>query len=93
MQNVSTSELKNQLSKYLQKIRSGRSFLVTDRGNPVAALVPLDQVAKADSESRRRILAAQGTIRLPQKKLKARPVPSLKVANNAASAFITEDRR
>ena len=38
--NVST--LKNNLSRYLQKVRRGQSVEVLDRNQPVARLVPVD---------------------------------------------------
>jgi prevent-host-death family protein len=35
-------ELRQNLSKYLARVREGQRFEVTERGNPVALLVPLD---------------------------------------------------
>ncbi|GAB4437701.1 MAG: hypothetical protein OHK0011_20690 [Turneriella sp.] len=92
MQNVSTSELKNQLSRYLQKIRSGRSYLVTDHGTPVAALVPLNQVTGVDPETKKKLLAAQGKIELPSKN-RVHRLPKFKISGKMASSMISEDRR
>lgn len=41
MQNVGTAELKNRLSEYLRRVRSGEGFLVTDRGHAIAKLEPV----------------------------------------------------
>lgn len=41
-QTVGVRELKSSLSEYLRRIAGGESILVTDRGKPVARLVPPD---------------------------------------------------
>lgn len=40
MQSVGLRDLKNRLSEYVRKARSGEAVLVTDRGEIVAELVP-----------------------------------------------------
>src|SRR5580658_10290122 len=40
MRTVGIRELKNSLSEYLRRVRSGESVLVTDRGEIVAELMP-----------------------------------------------------
>jgi prevent-host-death family protein len=40
MRTVGIRELKNSLSEYLRRVRSGESVLVTDRGEIVAELAP-----------------------------------------------------
>jgi prevent-host-death family protein len=40
MRTVGVRELKNSLSEYLRRVRSGESVLVTDRGEIVAELTP-----------------------------------------------------
>lgn len=49
MATVSIRELANQTKAVIEEVaRSGRPALVTQRGKPVAALVPLDQEALED---------------------------------------------
>ncbi len=36
--------LKNDLSRWVARVRRGQEVLVTDRGRPVARLVPVDEV-------------------------------------------------
>jgi len=43
MKTVGIRELKNSLSEYLRRVRSGESVLVTDRGEVVAELTPPGQ--------------------------------------------------
>jgi antitoxin (DNA-binding transcriptional repressor) of toxin-antitoxin stability system len=40
MRTVGIRELKNRLSEYLRQVRSGESFLVTDRGEVIAEFSP-----------------------------------------------------
>ena len=44
MKTVGVRDLKNRLSEYLRRVRSGESVLVTDRGEVVAELLPPGQV-------------------------------------------------
>jgi prevent-host-death family protein len=42
MKTASISEAKNRLSAYIDPVRRGETVQITDRGNPVARLVPLE---------------------------------------------------
>jgi len=39
---VGVRDLRNDLSSYLRRVRRGETMLVTDRGHPVARIVPPD---------------------------------------------------
>ena len=41
MQIAAVSELKALLSKYLSKVKAGEEVVITDRGKPVAKIVPI----------------------------------------------------
>jgi len=41
MKTAAVSELKALLSKYLLKVKAGEEVLVTDRGKPIAKIVPI----------------------------------------------------
>jgi len=49
METVGVRELKNNLSKYLKKVRSGDSLVVTDRKKEIALIVPRN-AAPVDEE-------------------------------------------
>jgi len=49
MKTVGVRELKNSLSEYLRRVRSGESVLVTDRGEVVAELAPPGDVSAETS--------------------------------------------
>jgi len=59
MRTVSISTAKNRLSAYLDLVRAGESVTITDRGTPVARIVPLEVVEASD---RRYELERRGVI-------------------------------
>ncbi|HEY0763927.1 MAG TPA: type II toxin-antitoxin system prevent-host-death family antitoxin [Pyrinomonadaceae bacterium] len=65
MQTVNIADLKNNLSAYLKKVKSGTELIVKDRNRPVARLVPLSGGENLDAEEA--ALVAGGLMRLPVK--------------------------
>jgi prevent-host-death family protein len=59
MRTISISELKARLSAQLQHVRAGERVVVTDRGEPVAMLVPYP----AEGQQRLRRLETRGLLR------------------------------
>ncbi len=41
MQTAAVSELKASTSEYLARVKSGEEILITDRGTPIAKIIPL----------------------------------------------------
>jgi prevent-host-death family protein len=64
---AAVAELKAQLSRYLSRVKAGEEILVTERGAPVARLVPIERGGH-NSEGLRD-LERQGLIRLGSGKL------------------------
>ncbi len=66
MQSAGIAELKAKLSEYLSRVKAGEEVLVTDRGRPVARLVPVGaEIIPGDAESARlRAMEREGLIRL-----------------------------
>jgi prevent-host-death family protein len=52
MAKVGVRELRQNLSRYLDRIKSGETLLVTEHGREVARLVPLESNAYADLAAR-----------------------------------------
>lgn len=48
MKKVNIAELKNNLSSYLRKVKSGQEIIVSDRNQPVAKIIPW--LEKSDDE-------------------------------------------
>ncbi len=72
------SELKASLSKYLAKVKAGEEVVVTERGKPVAKLVPMPQEEEGGME-RVKELVRRGVLSLPEAELPKdfceRPLP------------------
>ena len=60
---VGARELKTRLGTYLQRVREGRTLVVTDRGEPVAELRPLPSDDSLPPALRR--LSTRGAVTLP----------------------------
>jgi prevent-host-death family protein len=66
MKTVSVSRLKASLSEYLDHVSTGEEVLVTDRGRPVARIVPARGTRDGQFDDLvRRGLARRGTGKLP----------------------------
>ena len=69
MQTTSITELKNSLSAYLRNVKAGEEVLITDRGRPIARLVPIspsDSIEERMDDLERRGLLKRGTGKLPE---------------------------
>ena len=64
---AAVAELKAQLSRYLSRVKAGEEILVTERGTPVARIVPV--ATGALEHERWRDLERQGLLRLGSGKL------------------------
>ena len=94
MHMVGIRELKNRLTHYLNKAKSGDNIIVTDRGKPVAILHNLDNVEKnASLEEKLAAAAKEGKITLPKKGAKLTPFRPIKAKGKPASEIIIEERR
>jgi len=67
MQAVNIGELKNNLSHYLRQVRKGNEVIIKDRNRVIARIVPA--APQIDYEEELLELAAQGKVRLPEKRL------------------------
>jgi prevent-host-death family protein len=66
MKKASISELKNQLSAYLQRVRAGQTVIVYDRDRPIARI---DRVADEDDDDRIAQLRRAGIVTPPSEPL------------------------
>ena len=65
MKTVSISRLKASLSQYLAHVKAGEEVIVTDRGKPVARMLPVR--LPPDAPERLLQMAREGRIRLPER--------------------------
>ena len=54
---ASVSEVKASLSAYLARVKAGEEVIVTDRGTPIAKLVPLHAADDAEGQRLMRLVA------------------------------------
>jgi prevent-host-death family protein len=74
VESAGIAELKARLSEYLSRVKAGEEVLVTDRGKPVARLVPVGAGSEtgpddAVERARLRTMEREGLIRLGSGKL------------------------
>jgi prevent-host-death family protein len=67
MKTTAISELKAHLSDYLNQVKSGTEVLVTDRGKPVARIVPISNTTRSRASFSR--MEKEGLIKLGSGKL------------------------
>jgi prevent-host-death family protein len=90
---ASISETKAKLSALLDLVRAGETVTITDRGRPVAQIVPT--VDMGDDEARIARLERAGLIRRPRKKLDVEAFlarPKVKSRESVLEALLEERR-
>ena len=95
MSTASISEAKAKLSALLDRVKAGETVTITDRGVPVAQIVPLNGSSEVDWDARLEKLERQGVIRRPKQKLppgwlSSRPLP--KFEGSVLEALLEERR-
>ena len=78
---VGARELKTRLGGYLQRVRQGRTLVITDRGEPVAELRPLDRAATEEAALDR--LRAIGTVT----RLESRPLATFRPVRSSGQSL------
>lgn len=87
------AELKAKLSEYLARVKAGEEVVVTERGRPVARLVP---VATREGEERDRLMAMEraGEIRIGSGEIPRDfwEMPRPKDASGGVRSAVAEER-
>ena len=86
---VGVRELKNKMSEYLRRMKSGEIIVITERGKPIGQLGPMHKTL----EDRMRALAASGFLEWSGKKLKPHKPSIINTSDRQISDLIVEDRR
>jgi prevent-host-death family protein len=85
---VGIRELKENLSKYMAKVKSGQSIVITDHGKPVGRIIPEGQ----SLEERVEALVQAGVIAWDGRKLKRIKPPAVNKSNKLVSDIVIEMR-
>jgi prevent-host-death family protein len=94
MNTATITEAKNRLSALIDRVRSGESILILDRGLPVARLEPV--ATSPDATGRLRRLERAGLIRVgdatPPLELLRTPAPTLSPGASSVQTLLQERR-
>ena len=92
MKTVGSRELKNRLGRYLKMVGKGETFIVTDRGKPVARILPASPRAEEapDLEEILQQLEAEGHLRRGTGRF--RRFKPVRIKGKPLSRMILEDR-
>lgn len=82
---IGVRELRANLSRWLERVKEGEEIVVTERGKPIARIVPEEREHPFDR------LVAEGAI-TPAKRPK-RPAPEPVKVKGLVSEFVIRDRR
>ena len=85
-------DVKNNLSRFLTRVKEGEEILITDRGKPVARIIKEKQGSKSVREALGD-LAFKGMIVLPTRGILKKSFSPLKTKGKPASEMVIEDRR
>lgn len=85
MAEVGIRELRDHLSKYLEQVQAGDALVVTDRGRPIARVVPMSGERTIDR------LIREGKVTPPKTRARSRPTP-IKAAGTV-SDLVADQRR
>ena len=88
---VTVRELKNRLSEYLRRIRTGEQVVVTDHGLPVAILGPVKK-ERLNSEQRLSLMAEAGELVQPRKRGGLKWTKPTAIRGRPISRTLLEDR-
>lgn len=88
MKKVGTATLKNNLSAYLRKVKTGMRFIVTDHGEPVASLAPLDGAHAGTLEEKIAALVSEGLAQHESPDRKFAPVKRIDVGDETVSRLV-----
>jgi len=90
---VASKELKNRLGKYLDIVRGGGAVRVTDRGRPIACILPARSPQEQQTAGLLAALVAKGSVTLGTGKLPSRRKPVVLTPGKSIAEMIAEDRR
>lgn len=82
---IGVRELRDHLSRHLAEVRSGKSVTVTDHGQPIARIVPIDRRTSLEA------LRSEG--RVQQARRRKQPAPAPVDAGALVSDLIDDQRR
>ena len=92
MDTAGVKEIKNNLSRYLARVKAGEEVLITERGKPIARIV---REQGGDMTLRKRLapLIQKGLVTMPSRTINRASLSRLSTSGKPASELVLEDRR
>jgi antitoxin (DNA-binding transcriptional repressor) of toxin-antitoxin stability system len=92
MDTAGIRDVKNNLSRYLARVKAGEEVLITERGKPIARII---KEPGGDMTLRKRLapLIQKGLVTMPTRTIDRASLPRLTVSGKPASELVLEDRR
>ena len=89
---VGVKDAKNNLSRYLARVKKGEEVQITERGKPIARII---KEGKGTSSARKalRPLADRGLIVLPSRSVSKEHISPMDAPGKPVSEMVIEDRR
>ncbi|WDN88470.1 hypothetical protein BuS5_01438 [Desulfosarcina sp. BuS5] len=92
MKTAGIKELKNRLSSYLTLVKKGEEVLITDRGKPIARIIPED-TQKTSLRRALQPLIMEGLVNLPADRIDRDISIPVELPGKQVSEMVSEDRR
>ena len=92
MINAGIKEVKNNLSRYLARVKEGEEVLITERGRPVARIIKENQGNKSIRAALAPLIE-KGVVALPSRRLDKDNLAAKEVPGKLISEMVIEDRR
>ena len=92
MQEAGIKEIKNNLSRYLAKVKMGEEILITERGKPIARIIK-ESDRNTSIRNALASLIQKGLIVMPSQSMNKAKPPQVKASGQPASGMVIEDRR
>ena len=85
-------EIKNNLSRFLARVKAGEEILITERGKPVARIIKEEQETKSIRTTLEPLIN-KGLVALPDRSLDKNHIVPRKFDGKLVSEMVIEDRR
>lgn len=91
MHTTGIKEIKNNLSRYLARVKAGEEIMITERGRPIARII---RENGKTNEIRQALgpLIENGLIAMPTQPINKEPSPRIKAAGKSTSEMVAKDR-
>lgn len=83
-------EIRDHFTRYLKRVKQDEEIVVTERGKPVALLVPIPEAT--GFQEKWELAAMKGIIRLPQKEGKIPIYKKIKLPGKSLTEIVLEDK-